>query len=71
MAFWCTPGCQAIYWQITLIAFFFEDWIDSFYARDIQELFNVRNRSGFLKLFHLIGFQSGGQMVLDELKNVS
>jgi predicted AAA+ superfamily ATPase len=41
---------------------YFEDWIDSFYARDIQELFNVRNRSGFLKLFHLIGLQSGGQL---------
>ena len=33
---------------------FYAEWIDSFYARDIQELFNVRNRSGFLKLMQLL-----------------
>jgi len=33
---------------------FYSEWMDSFYARDIQELFNVRNRSGFLKLLHLL-----------------
>lgn len=46
---------------------FFEDWIDSFYARDIQELFNVRNRSGFISLFHLLGLQSGGLLDLTSL----
>ena len=29
---------------------FFSEWIDSFYARDILELFGVRNRQGFLSL---------------------
>lgn len=38
----------------------FSEWIDSYYARDIQELFNVRNRMGFLKLMHLLFMQSGG-----------
>ena len=28
--------------------------IDSYYARDILELFNVRNRIGFLKLMNLL-----------------
>jgi len=40
-------------------ATFFSEWIDSFYARDIQELFALRNRVGFLKLFHLLLRQSG------------
>jgi len=41
---------------------FFNEWIDSFYARDIQELFGIRNRQGFLALFRLLLRQSGGQL---------
>ncbi len=47
---------------------FFSEWIDSFYARDIQELFNVRNRSGFLKLMQLL-FRSSG--ILIEITHLS
>jgi uncharacterized protein len=39
---------------------FFSEWIDSCYARDIQELFRVRNRVGFMRLFKLLLLQSGG-----------
>jgi hypothetical protein len=39
----------------------FSEWLDSFYARDIQELFAVRERAGFLNLFRLMLRQSGGQ----------
>src|SRR4030042_5159653 len=39
---------------------FFSEWMDSFYARDIQELFGIRNRTGFMKLLHLLLRQSGG-----------
>jgi predicted AAA+ superfamily ATPase len=39
---------------------FFSEWIDSYYARDIQELFQVRNRVGFMRLFRLLLMQSGG-----------
>jgi predicted AAA+ superfamily ATPase len=39
---------------------FFADWMDGFYARDIQELFRVRDRDGFLELFQLVMIQSGG-----------
>ena len=41
---------------------FFTEWMDSFYARDIQELFHVRNRTGFLKLMHLL-FRSSGNLI--------
>lgn len=40
---------------------FFAEWFDSFFARDIQELFNIRNRSGYLKLMQLI-FRSSGNL---------
>ncbi len=46
---------------------FFEDWLESFYARDIQELFNVRNRTGFLTLIQLLGLQSGGSLDVSAL----
>lgn len=45
----------------------FSEWIDSFYARDIQELFGVRNRSGFLKLMELLFLQSGGVLEVTSL----
>ncbi|MBM4039691.1 MAG: ATP-binding protein [Planctomycetes bacterium] len=41
---------------------FFAEWADSFYARDIQELFAIRNRAGFLKILHLVLRQSGGML---------
>lgn len=46
---------------------FFMEWIDSFYARDILELFRVRNRHGFQALFRLLLRQSGGQIDLTRL----
>ncbi len=39
---------------------FFADWMDSFYARDIQELFGVRNRTAFMALLKLVGLRNGG-----------
>lgn len=41
---------------------FYSEWMDSFYARDVQELFRIRSRTGFLKLLHLLLAQSGGQL---------
>ena len=40
----------------------FAEWIDGFYARDVLELFRVRNRRGFLGLFRLLLRESGGQV---------
>jgi len=38
----------------------YAEWLDSFYARDIQELFGIRQRTGFLNLLRLMLRQSGG-----------
>ncbi|MEK6652378.1 MAG: ATP-binding protein [Nitrospirota bacterium] len=50
---------------------FFSEWIDSFYARDIQELFGIRNRTGFMKLLHLLMRQSGGLLDYSHLAQLS
>ena len=50
---------------------FFSEWMDSFYARDIQELFSIRNRTGFMKLLHLLMRQSGGFIDYTNLAHLS
>jgi len=50
---------------------FFSEWMDSFYARDIQELFDIRNRTGFMKLLHLLLRQSGGLLDYTNLARLS
>lgn len=52
-------------------AAFFSEWMDSFYARDIQELFGIRNRTGFMKLLHLLMRQSGGFIDYTNLAQLS
>ncbi len=52
-------------------AAFYSEWIDSFYARDIMELFAIRNRQGFLSLFRLLLQQSGGQIDYSKLASLS
>ena len=37
----------------------FQEWIDAFWARDIQELFRLERRSSFQKLMELLFVQSG------------
>ncbi len=39
---------------------FFAECLDSYYARDIQELFGIRERTGFLNLLRLMLRQSSG-----------
>ena len=50
---------------------FYNEWLDSFYARDILELFGIRNRRGFLSLFRLLLRQSGGQLDYSRLSSLS
>jgi predicted AAA+ superfamily ATPase len=52
-------------------AAFFSEWMDSFYARDIQELFGIRNRTGFMKLLHLLLRQSGSLIDYTHLAQLS
>ena len=46
---------------------FYSEWVDSFYARDIEDLFGFRNRVGFQALFRLMLRQSGGQLQINRL----
>lgn len=50
---------------------FYTEWLDSFLARDVQELFGVRNRPGFLALFQLLLRQSGGLADTSSLAKLS
>ncbi len=38
----------------------FQDWLDSYWAKDIQELFHLERRASFLKFAELIMARSGG-----------
>jgi len=38
----------------------FQEWVDSYWAKDVQELFRLERRASFQKLFELIFAQSGG-----------
>lgn len=46
---------------------FYGEWMDSFYARDVQELFRVEKRTGFLKLLETLLKQSGGMIAVTNL----
>lgn len=46
---------------------FYAEWLDSFFARDVQELFRVEKRSGFLRLLELLLRQSGGLIEVTSL----
>ena len=46
---------------------FFAEWLDSYFARDVQEMFNVAKRFEFLKLVELLLRQSGGQLEVSSL----
>ena len=50
---------------------FFSEWIDSFYARDVLELFGFRNRDGFLALLRLLLRRSGGQLDYSQLASLA
>lgn len=50
---------------------FFAEWLDSYYARDIQELFAIRDRAGFLRLLGLLLRQSGGLVEYTNLARLS
>ena len=50
---------------------FFSEWMDSYYARDVAELFNVGKRSGFLMLVEALLRQSGGICEVASLAKMS
>jgi len=49
---------------------FYSEWVDSYYARDVQELFRVEKRGGFLLLVETLLRQNGGLLDVTHLANV-
>ncbi len=45
----------------------FAEWIDAYWARDIQELFRLEKRDAFIRLFELLLSQSGGLCELSSI----
>jgi predicted AAA+ superfamily ATPase len=50
---------------------FFGEWLDSYFARDVQELFRLEKRAGFLRLLELLFRQSGGMLDMTKLASES
>lgn len=46
---------------------FYAEWQDSYFARDVQELFRLEKRAGFLRLLELLLRQSGGMLDASKL----
>ncbi len=50
-----------------LLAEFYGEWLDSFYARDVQEIFNIEKRQPFLKVLEFLLVQNGNLLEVTEL----
>ncbi|MCI0651353.1 MAG: ATP-binding protein [Planctomycetes bacterium] len=46
---------------------FYAEWLDSYFARDVQELFHLRQRAAFLRVLELILRQSAGLLEYSSL----
>jgi len=46
---------------------FYSEWLDSYFARDVQELFRLGKRTEFLRFVELILRQSGGMLEITSL----
>jgi len=46
---------------------FYSEWLDSHFARDVQELFGVSKRAGYLALLQILLRQSGGLLDITKL----
>jgi len=46
---------------------FYSEWLDSHFARDVQELFGVAKRAGYLALLQILLRQSGGLLDITRL----
>ncbi len=50
---------------------FYAEWMDSFYARDVQEIFSIEKRQAFLKILEYLLMQNGSLIDLTEIGKVS
>ena len=46
---------------------FYAEWQDSYFARDVQELFRLEKRAGFMRVLELLLRQSGGMLDVKKL----
>ena len=46
---------------------FYSEWLDSYFARDVQELFRLEKRTAFLRVLELLMRQSGGLLDISKL----
>jgi predicted AAA+ superfamily ATPase len=46
---------------------FYNEWLDSYFARDVQELFRIAKRGAFLRMLGLLLRQSGGMLEVTRL----
>jgi len=53
-------GFPSFFVQKKIIESDFDEWIDAYWAKDIQELFSINKRSSFLKFAELLLVNSGG-----------
>lgn len=53
-------GMPPFYLSETLPERNFQDWVDGYWAKDIQELFHLERRHAFQRFFELLMAQSGG-----------
>ncbi len=54
-----------------LNAEFYLEWLDSYYARDVQELFRVEKRQPFLKLLELLLIENGSYLDITRVARLS
>jgi hypothetical protein len=50
---------------------FYGEWVDSYFARDVQELFRLEKRAGFLRVLELLLRQSGGMLDITRIAKES
>ncbi|MGA3171344.1 MAG: ATP-binding protein [Chthoniobacteraceae bacterium] len=50
---------------------FYGEWVDSYFARDVQELFRLGKRAGFLRVLELLLRQSSGMLDITKLATES
>ncbi|MBM4329727.1 MAG: ATP-binding protein [Deltaproteobacteria bacterium] len=53
-------GLPPFFLNPELVEIEFQEWIDSFWAKDIQELFRLERRNSFQRFMELLFIQSGG-----------
>lgn len=50
---------------------FYSEWLDSYFARDVRELFSVEKRGAFLSMLEALLRQSGGQLEVLAMSRVA